>query len=261
MNELANTSNQSPLTPAEALLYARFAELAVNVATEVDFNDLVIKHVTPLLPHGMLLAVQGEFTFEHLTIRHHIASRYPEWAFAQIPTVINIRERPVIARWLKTRKPVIIDIEQDAKLLSERELFEIQTFGLGRLAVHGVSDLTNHMASYFSFALVDPALDRAVLNQRLAMMCPLLHIALSQVFCQSKPVGAPQHDLTAIERELLTWLAAGRSNQQMAELRQRSLSTVRNQLEKLYAKLEVSTRAEAVALALRQTRHLPDFGE
>ncbi|MBC7701948.1 helix-turn-helix transcriptional regulator [Aquabacterium sp.] len=100
-----------------------------------------------------------------------------------------------------------------------------------------------------------------MLTQRLSMICPLLHIALCQVFCQAKSVGAPGHDLTAIERELLTWLAAGRSNQQMAELRQRSLSTVRNQLEKLYAKLGVSTRAEAVALALRQTRHLPDLWE
>ena len=90
------------------------------------------------------------------------------------------------------------------------------------------------------------------------MICPLLHIALSRVFCQTKPVGAPEHDLPAIERELLTWLAVGRSNQQMAELRQRSLSTGRNQLEKLYAKLGVSTRAEAVALALRQTRHVHD---
>lgn len=259
MSELLIPRAESRLTSAEALLYARFAELAINVVTEADFNDLVINHVTTLLPHGMLLAVLGEFTFEHLTIQHHITCRYPQWAFAQIPTVINIRERPVIARWLKTRQPVIIDIAQDAKFLSERELFEIQAFSLGRLAVHGLPDRTNHMASYFSFALVDPTMDRAVLTLRLSMICPLLHIALSQVFCQAKPVGAPECDLTAIERELLTWLAAGRSNQQMAELRQRSLSTVRNQLEKLYAKLGVSTRAEAVALALRQTRHLPDF--
>ena len=111
MNELATKSAESHLISAEALLYARFAELAVNVATEADFNDLVINHVDPLLPHGTLLAVLGEFTFEHLTIQHHITCRYPQWAFAQIPTVINIRERPVIARWLKTRQPVIIDIE------------------------------------------------------------------------------------------------------------------------------------------------------
>lgn len=249
----------SSLTAAEALLYARLAELAVDVCSEAAFHDLVINHVAALLPHGTLLAVLGEFTFEHLTIQHHITCRYPEWAFAQIPKVINIRERPVIARWLKTRKPVIVDLEHDAKLLSERKLFEIQAFSLGRIAVHGLPDLNNHMGSYFSFALVDPALDRAVLSQRLSMICPLLHIALSQVFRQSKAIGAPEHDLTAIERELLTWLAAGRSNQQMAELRQRSLSTVRNQLEKLYAKLGVSTRAEAVALALRQTRLLPDL--
>jgi DNA-binding CsgD family transcriptional regulator len=246
------------LDSAEALVFTRVAELAIAVRTESDFNDLVINHVALLIPHGTLLAVLGEFTFEHLTIRHCILVRYPEWAFAQIPKAINVRERPVIKRWIKTTDPVIVDVEHDAALLSERELFEIQAFGLGRIAVHGVPDLSYHMGSYFSFAQVNPDMDRAVLSQRLAMICPLLHIALTRVFRQAKGAEMAAYDLTAIERDLLMWLAAGRSNQEMAQLRHRSLSTVRNQLEKLYAKLGVSTRAEAVALVLMRVRHLPE---
>jgi len=65
--------------------------------------------------------------------------------------------------------------------------------------------------------------------------------------------AADQADLslTALERELLRWVAAGRSNAQIARLRGRSEATIRNQLHALYKKLGVANRAEAVTVAGR----------
>lgn len=55
--------------------------------------------------------------------------------------------------------------------------------------------------------------------------------------------------LTPTELGLLQMLAAGRSNEEIAQLRSRSPATVRNQLSVLYQKLGVARRAEAVAKA------------
>jgi DNA-binding CsgD family transcriptional regulator len=53
--------------------------------------------------------------------------------------------------------------------------------------------------------------------------------------------------LTAREREVLSWVAKGKTNPQIAELLWLSPATVRKHLENVYGKLGVSTRTAAVA--------------
>jgi DNA-binding CsgD family transcriptional regulator len=245
------------LSTEQAIQFADFALAATAVANETDFHRLIEQQVQPLLPHGFLLAVIGQLSFEHLTVHRHIAVNYPEWARDQVIQPINIRERPLLQRWLHTRAPVIACPVADRALMSEREIFEAEAIGLGRMALHGLPDLTSRMGSYFSFAQVPQAIDKAELTLRMTIMTPLLHIAMFQATKGSSGGARPGRHLTAIEQELLVWLAAGRSNDEMAQLRQRSPATIRNQLAKLYEKLGVSTRAEAVAFVLSEAQHVP----
>jgi DNA-binding CsgD family transcriptional regulator len=242
----------NPLSDQQCIQYARFAQAAVLVDDAAAFRLLIQDHIQPMLPHGRLLAIVGQLTFDHLKIVRHTSINYPPWVIEQIPSSINIKERPAVARWLGQRSPLVIDVEQDHDWLSERERLEIDAFGMGRLAIHGVPDLSVHMASYFSFAQVSVDLPRELIHHTLTLICPLLHVALTRVRDIHQDEHTLQARLTTIERELLTWLAAGRSNAEIAQLRERSPSTVRNQLETLYGKLGVSNRAEAVAMALTQ---------
>jgi DNA-binding CsgD family transcriptional regulator len=59
------------------------------------------------------------------------------------------------------------------------------------------------------------------------------------------PTGASP-DLTAREREVLQWLAAGKSNAQIADILAASPRTIGKHLENIYAKLGVETRTAAV---------------
>jgi non-specific serine/threonine protein kinase len=63
--------------------------------------------------------------------------------------------------------------------------------------------------------------------------------------------GGPDHDLTPREREVLGLLAEGMSNPAIAEALYISQRTVTTHLSRLYAKLDVSTRSEAIAHAVR----------
>ncbi len=65
----------------------------------------------------------------------------------------------------------------------------------------------------------------------------------------SKQQTASPLEFNDRERELLQLLSAGYSNEKIAELRNRSPATVRNQLSTLYQKLGVARRTEALAKA------------
>ncbi|HEY8346621.1 MAG TPA: response regulator transcription factor [Symbiobacteriaceae bacterium] len=61
----------------------------------------------------------------------------------------------------------------------------------------------------------------------------------------------PEFDLTEREREVLSLLVAGLSNPQIAQRLLVSRSTVKFHLSSIFSKLGVSTRTEAVAMAIR----------
>jgi DNA-binding NarL/FixJ family response regulator len=59
------------------------------------------------------------------------------------------------------------------------------------------------------------------------------------------------HDLTTREREVLTVLALGHTNREIAEQLCIGVETVKTHLNNIYAKFAVSRRSQAVSLAIR----------
>ncbi|HET8647618.1 MAG TPA: response regulator transcription factor, partial [Vicinamibacteria bacterium] len=57
--------------------------------------------------------------------------------------------------------------------------------------------------------------------------------------------------LTAREREVLRWVAAGLQNKEIAQTLELSLATVRNHIHNILEKLGVHSKLEAVSLAFR----------
>jgi len=85
----------------------------------------------------------------------------------------------------------------------------------------------------------------------------LAQLATSEEYVPSLDSGSPSPPngkdgwLTPREREVLALLAEGKSNPAIAEALSISQRTVTTHLSRLYAKLDVSTRSEAIALAMR----------
>ncbi|MEY2842353.1 MAG: hypothetical protein RI920_390 [Pseudomonadota bacterium] len=246
------------LTTEEAVGFSRFAEAAIECKSANGFVGLINEHVSRFIPHRFMLAIIGQLSFEHLTVHHHVGVNYPDWALAHFTRPSSMRERPLLQRWLHSRSPVIVCTDKDHHLMSEREISESRQIGMGRIALHGLPDLTSRMGSYFSFAQVCAEIDSMTLSYRLALITPLLHVALLQAFRYgAKRPFQTAPKLTRIEEELLMWIVAGRTNQEMANLRSRSPATIRNQLFKMYEKLGVATRAEAVAVAMSAALNIP----
>lgn len=104
--------------------------------------------------------------------------------------------------------------------------------------------------TYFSFGRIPLRVSDEALCDRLRLLVPHLHQALTQVAISAAHPIVGRSTFTEIELQLLHCLAAGRSNGEIARLRGRSASTVRNQVHSLLKKLGAANRAEAVRLGL-----------
>jgi DNA-binding CsgD family transcriptional regulator len=71
-------------------------------------------------------------------------------------------------------------------------------------------------------------------------------VLISRVGAAAVSRTAAQPDLTAREREVLQWVAAGKTNAQIADILAASPRTIGKHLENIYAKLGVETRTAAV---------------
>lgn len=67
----------------------------------------------------------------------------------------------------------------------------------------------------------------------------------------TRPTKQPLCDLTEREREVLNLVVQGHSNQQIADAMVISLSTVKAHISNIISKLQVASRAEAIAYALK----------
>ena len=112
----------------------------------------------------------------------------------------------------------------------------------GVLAAGAISYLLKNVtADELAKAIRDAASGRSTLSPE----------AASVLVQSTRPTKDPLVDLTEREREVLSQVVQGQSNQQIAEALVISVATVKAHISNILSKLGVSSRAEATAYAIR----------
>ena len=82
----------------------------------------------------------------------------------------------------------------------------------------------------------------------LELLLAQLHLALGRLPAPRDPdTPAPARPLSAREAEIVRWLRAGKSNDEMGRILGISALTVKNHLQRIYRTLGVGNRAHALA--------------
>lgn len=126
----------------------------------------------------------------------------------------------------------------------------VQRFGFDNALCHGPREMRGAHGSFFVFLrLPEDTLARS--SYLVELFLPHLHMALHRMAdgeqSDERVLFAPDSILSAREVQVLQWVREGKTNQEIGQILNISPFTVKNHVQKILRKLNVSNRAQAVA--------------
>jgi transcriptional regulator EpsA len=170
----------------------------------------------------------------------------------------------IVGNWIeRQRRPLAIDLHTLGGVATGYDAARLIELGIDELLVHGVSrpERPAELESFFVFASVNR---RSTESQQtyLDMLLPYLHttwlraltterelVGVVSKSTQSRPASGNAL-ITDRERQILSLVREGHSNQQIGEQLSISALTVKNHVQKILRKLSAVNRAQAVAKAM-----------
>lgn len=268
MSEDPNVDDPSisiPSREAEALL--RLIEAAPGVRRRYQFFVWMQTHVHPLLPHQVAVCGAYRRPLRDLDYEAFHGVVLEESLLARLSGPGSPAMAQVAGRWLDLGgAPALLplaDLQRDEA--TDPAWPALRALGLGHVMVHGVSrpDRPCEIETLFLFAQAGelPAPNRSYF---LELLIPHLHAVYLRVLTVERGIGSPllrprgtaappaavQWNVTEREREILSWVREGMSNQQIGEQLGISALTVKNHIQKILRKMGAANRAQAVSMAI-----------
>jgi len=205
-----------------------------------------------LLPHDMLIAAWGDFSLD--LVQLDIVSANPTVRTRQVGEYCV---RPLVRRlfdwwYAGGRRPTTIDTSHPAwfeGLADDAEM--APAIRRMRLAtVHGIKDERGRQDCLYVALSSQPASSPFV-GEMLEMLLPYIDTAMRQVpvLAAEDAAGAAgdaaDSQLTARELEIMEWVRQGKTNVEISMILNISSFTVKNHMQRILRKLNVTNRAQA----------------
>ena len=221
------------------------------------------------LPHQIFIAAWGDFSRD--LVQHDVVSTLPALRTSSIANKdISHLTGHLFRRWLGNGATPFAAYYENLPLGQEsagRKDLEAFT-AMHSVLVHGIRDARGRHDCIYVFLNSGPVVEPEALDH-LRIMLPFVDTAVRQVEhlpCQNLEDAAPQEldlpeeagslptgdlELSSRELEIMHWVRMGKTNNEVGELLNISTFTVKNHLQRIFRKLDVTNRAQAVAQVRR----------
>lgn len=247
--------------------FLKIASQGAGLSSHADLWRWLQGDVQQWLSHEAMLIGWGDFRAGEL--HYDIVSSLPgmrthHWtAVAISPLISYLRDCWVAAQQL----PCALDLSGCGGLLQHCgqgwEPVETVT-GMRSALVHGVRNTRNGEERIFAALSRQPATTPAAATA-LKLLLPFMDSALRRMPpapvrhapCERSVVARHLIPLTLSERErqIMAWVAMGKTNPEIGCILEISEFTVKNHMKSIFSKLDVTNRAQAVAKLTRMTAH------
>jgi transcriptional regulator EpsA len=237
--------------------YSRIVQEGITVRRHLDLLNWLQGDVQHYLPHEIMLAAWGDFDSNFIC--YDIVSSLPGIRTAHLePAATLSRVRGLHERWVERgRMPCAADS-------GSRCTFDSFLQGMRFSTLHGISDKRGcHDCLYVFFSSKDEL--NSSTSGAMQILLPYLDIALrrmeplshdtnkGKIRVDSRENEGYSYRLSEREEEIMNWVKIGKTNDEIAFILDISSFTVRNHLQHVFRKLEVSNRLQAVSRIERRS--------
>ncbi len=238
--------------------YSRIIQEGIAVRGHFDLLKWLQGEVQHYLPHEIMLAAWGDFGSNF--IRYDIVSALPGVRTASSESAALLsRIRGLHQHWVEMgRTPCASDGGRQCSFGGFLQGMRFST-------VHGISDKRGRHDCLYVFFSSSDQLKSSTLGT-MEILLPYLDIALRRVeplshhASKGRSPGHPRRSedyrLSGREDEIMDWVKIGKTNEEIASILAISSFTVKNHIQHIFKKLDVSNRLQAVSKIERS----PSYG-
>jgi len=269
---------KSPIEPtgedSAAVSYVKLISQAMVTRRHVDVLNWLQGDVQHYLPHDILLAGWGDF--REGSIHHDVLSSRPGVrSYAAGTEVLPFLLGKFHDSWVAAqRKPCRLEFGEFAYLLGNASLpgsFSGALRTMRSVLIHGLCDERGRHECLYVL-LRESEIPAEPATTAMGMLMPYIDTALRQVTHlpqqlpyqhqhpprrQSSPPArsAPEDSCGLSEREtqIMAWVAMGKTNSEIGTILNISGFTVKNHMQRIFQKLNVFNRTQAVSKVTRVT--------
>ncbi len=247
--------NNITLEGEEPARLASVVDSSLRVLTEQQFFSWVQGELQYLLSHEILICGIVAGADAQMRCYRFSSTRYfRNEHFNEVCDPINGLFTQLMALTRKTGRPCVLGPGVSIGGCDEAWLPLLESGELRNVAAFGQHGPDGQLKSYFCFARISEELSPRILYL-IEVLTPILEATFSRVVSQqgirnqnSLPGGVV---LSKREIEVLHFLMAGKSNQDIAEQLYLSPLTVKNHVQNIMKKLKVKTRGHAVTTGFK----------
>ena len=238
--------------------YSRLVRDALGIRRHIDLLRWLQGDLQRFLAHEIMIAVWGDF--DRGLIRYDIVSRLPgvRTEFADADTLVPLLHG-LFERWVESgKRPYALGTDESGFLLNDSLLgcaLGKALRGMRSSLVHGISDERDrHDCLYI--ALSSRATTDHAGRSAMEFLLPYLDTALRRMphlpLQHRTPAIEPaknseDYGLSDRESEILHWVSIGKTNSEIGSILEISVFTVKNHLQRIFKKLDVFNRIQAVS--------------
>ena len=258
----ATIQQQAP----DAVQFLRVASAGAGLATHEQLWRWLCGEVQPWLSHDAMLIGWGDFRGGSL--QFDLVSSLPglrshDWTPAALAPLIGLFHDCWVAA---QQQPCALDLSSCSGLLRNigEGFASASLLGMKSALVHGIP--RGQQSERVFIALSREAQLPASAGLALKLLLPFIDTALRQM--PAAPIrqascardDAQRHAirvaaLSERERQIMAWVAMGKTNPEIGMILAISEFTVKNHMKSIFSKLDVSNRAQAVAKLQRMSAH------
>lgn len=227
-----------------------------KIERHLDFFVWMQNSIAEMIPHDLFLAAWGDFSAADTgnKINYDVASNIKginTKSLWKVSKEVDACMASLHALWVKNNRHwyALNHLDEIVGRCNFKAIFPKYLKGVHSLLVYGVSDLRGkneclyiYMGSQHVFEMNCTAI---------ATLMPHVDTALRKIQHLEQPsthVEDGMPELTQREMEVIDWIKSGKTNQEIGMILNISQNTVKSHLKRIFQKLNVSKRAQAIAL-------------